>query len=905
MAQWQSFTEWWQAPLLVLVALAVAAFVIVLYRRDSVELRPGIGALLAVLRLTAFAGLLLAYLDLQKWSEQREVEKSRVLVLADTSLSMRFADADAAGGTPVTTSADSVNGVDSRTRIGQVISEFTGGQLLPDLRKTHDVSVWRFDEHLNRVAMLPKLSDTAANGQTDVEARAAAETQIRWLRYLLDTGLVLLALSAVGMIVRRAAGGRWGGWLSALGITFGLLLSFGAAAALSLSHPNDDLLVLAGWRESPPPDAAQPAPVPSPAADQTGEHKVDWATALNANGTETRLGECLRQLINDQRAQPISGVILLTDGGQNAGLDPAAAVEAAREAKIPVYAIGLGSDRRPASVRIANFAAPPRVYPGDSFTVTADLEAARARRLAGGRGTGLAPGRQAARRGRQELEHRGAASRHAPDRRPQGAGEIRAAGAQGAGPADAATASQAALRRFRRGKLFHANEVRPRCRRRDPRQRAGPEIPLPKHPKIKFKKRTWKSSTAKTACCLLPAGRRAEYQFLRNMLRRDKDTVVDVLLQTATPGVSQDAHEILDHFPDTKQEISQYDAIVAFDPDWQHLDADPTTNADCVKLLEWWVAEESGGLVLIPGPIYTNEWVKDRQLNPLLALYPVEFDRLLAEVSDAKFGGENAGAIEFTREGQAAEFLWLGMSAAASKHAWDDFKGVYGYFRVKGKKPGATVYARFADPDLGGTGDALPIYMAGQLYGAGRVFYLGSGEIWRLRALDEAYFEQFYTKLLRYVSQGRMLRGSRRGTLSVDLDSYLLGSTVNVEARLTDPQHQPLALAKVVAEVTPQDGGSVHADAGRRPKSQGLLPRPIRRFAAGKLSDRVADSRLAGRAADPADHGQGARSGKRQSAAERRPAVGNHQAHRRPLLRRSPRGARNERGATVGRAAKR
>jgi hypothetical protein len=297
-----------------------------------------------------------------------------------------------------------------------------------------------------------------------------------------------------------------------------------------------------------------------------------------------------------------------------------------------------------------------------------------------------------------------------------------------------------------------------------------------------------------------------EYQFLRNLLRRDRDTVVDVLLQTAAPGISQDAHEILDHFPETKQEISQYDAIVAFDPDWQHLDSDPAANADCVKLLEWWVGEESGGLVLVAGPIYTDEWVKDRQLDPLLALYPVEFDRLLAEVSDAKFGGENPGTIEFTREGQAAEFLWLGSSAGASKHAWDDFKGVYGYFRVKGKKPGATVYARFADPELGGGGEELPIYMAGQLYGAGRVFYLGSGEMWRLRALDEAYFEQFYTKLLRYVSQGRMLRGSRRGTLAVDMDSYLLGSTVNVEARLTDPQHQPLSLAKVVAEVTPQDG---------------------------------------------------------------------------------------------------
>ena len=85
--------------------------------------------------------------------------------------------------------------------------------------------------------------------------------------------------------------------------------------------------------------------------------------------------------------------------------------------------------------------------------------------------------------------------------------------------------------------------------------------------------------------------------------------------------------------------------------------------------------------------------------------------------------------------------------------------------RVRGKKPNATVYARYPDPDRPAANEELPIYMAGQLYGAGRVFYEGSGEMWRLRAMDESYFEQFYTKLLRYVSQGRMLRGSRRGNI--------------------------------------------------------------------------------------------------------------------------------------------
>jgi len=96
--------------------------------------------------------------------------------------------------------------------------------------------------------------------------------------------------------------------------------------------------------------------------------------------------------------------------------------------------------------------------------------------------------------------------------------------------------------------------------------------------------------------------------------------------------------------------------------------------------------------------------------------------------------------------------------------------------------------------------------LAGQFYGAGRVFYLGSGEIWRLRALDDNYFNQFYTKLVRHVSQGRLLAGSSRGMLLVDRDRYLLGSPVQVRAQITDARFEPLTLPQVTVDVVRPDG---------------------------------------------------------------------------------------------------
>ena len=289
--------------------------------------------------------------------------------------------------------------------------------------------------------------------------------------------------------------------------------------------------------------------------------------------------------------------------------------------------------------------------------------------------------------------------------------------------------------------------------------------------------------------------------------------MVDVWLQSARPGISQDAHEILGQFPDTKEELYQYDTIVAFDPDWTELDLEQ------VDLLERWIAEEAGGMVVISGPIHTGNWTRDSDMAKIVDLYPVEFQRRLSILDDAQFGSTTVWPIEFSREGTEAEFLWIADTGSENQVAWASFSGVYGYYAVKGPKAGATVYGRYSNPETG-LGEEMPVYFAGHFYGSGRVFYSGSGEMWRLRALDESHFEQFYTKLIRHVSQGRLLRGSTQGVLLIERDRYLLGDTVVVRAQLSDSQHEPLDIPSVMLEITRPDSTTqsirLVADAARK-----------------------------------------------------------------------------------------
>jgi hypothetical protein len=72
--------------------------------------------------------------------------------------------------------------------------------------------------------------------------------------------------------------------------------------------------------------------------------------------------------------------------------------------------------------------------------------------------------------------------------------------------------------------------------------------------------------------------------------------------------------------------------------------------------------------------------------------------------------------------------------------------------------------------------------------------------------MDETHFEQFYTKLIRHVSQGRLLRGSNRGVLLVERDRYLLGNSVVVRAQVNDAQLEPLEAESVKLEIIAPGG---------------------------------------------------------------------------------------------------
>ena len=100
----------------------------------------------------------------------------------------------------------------------------------------------------------------------------------------------------------------------------------------------------------------------------------DWAELVRPVGVETRLGESLVDLIRQTSGRSLSGIVVISDGGANAGVDPQTAIELARVTKVRLVTVGVGSIVQPVNLQISGLQTPSDVHVGDAFEFTAFLQ---------------------------------------------------------------------------------------------------------------------------------------------------------------------------------------------------------------------------------------------------------------------------------------------------------------------------------------------------------------------------------------------------------------------------------------------------------------------------------------------------------------------------------------------------
>lgn len=738
-----SLTGWWTWAGIVLGGLTVLFLLTRLYRRDTLELPRATGMAVMFLRGAVLLSLVFFFLNFERRAQQRVTRPSELVALIDTSQSM---------------SLPAESAPESASRMQAVHDLVAETPWLEDLSQKHRVVVYGFDESpdLRELASLrpPKSNEpsgTVEDKAYDWKSIALAGSVV------LGFGLLTLVVSGVAPLVQW----RWASGLI-LAAAISLVIGGTLVSAAWTTRTDQSLEQLLGLSDSAP--IEQSAAESDPAEQNESESEADWDGALVAAGSSSRIGDAVRSVLATHDPATLAGLLLLTDGQSNAGIPLEDAAAFAQREGVSLYPVGFGSAKPPVNVRLVDLQVPRRVYPGDRFALSVTLQAS------GMFGKSVDV---------EVLEG------------PDGEAE----------PTDVIDTKKVLMDED--GKLsgvqfdldppsIGSRRVKVRLRPPGADQNADDN----------FQDARYEVVSRKVKVLLVAGGPTREYRFVRNLLFRDRDVSVDILLQTGQEGMSQEADEILEDLPVTPEELFEYDGIIAFDPDWMAFEAAQ------IQLLDRWLSDMSGGLILVAGPVYMPEWSRlrgDLRASTIKGFYPVTIAGRGPLIDTGRQGGSTPWPLKFTPDGERSEFLTVTDDIATSAAVWNDFSGVFDFVGAKEPKPGAKVHAFFSDPTTAVDG-RLPIYLASQFYGSGRTFFQGSGEMWRLRSVSDSYFESYYTKLIRWATEGRLLRDSTRGRLLIDKPRAMVGEPVIVRAVLLDDQFQPLELPRVKAELVSPAG---------------------------------------------------------------------------------------------------
>ena len=312
-----------------------------------------------------------------------------------------------------------------------------------------------------------------------------------------------------------------------------------------------------------------------------GETVAPGASQAEGPGSqETRLGDCLRKVLNDLRGQTVVGVVVFTDGRNNAGDDPRETARLAFRREVPLFPVGVG-DRKIMDLEVRRIEAPERAYVGDFVKFNATLVQ---------KGFAGQKAKVWLRRGKEALDTQEAAL-----------------------PEDG-KAFQVELRykpkEEEKGKADYTVEVEAKPGELVADNNSLTHTMTVIEGKIKV---------------LYVEGQdlpRYEYRFLKHAMMRDHTLQVTSLLAQSDGTFFYDGNYPADGYPETEKDLfEKYDVIIIGD-----VDPEIFTEKQ-LELTRKFVGEHGGGFMMISGERHAPaKYVDKNRKNPLGVLIPVVVD---------------------------------------------------------------------------------------------------------------------------------------------------------------------------------------------------------------------------------------------------------------------------------------
>ena len=481
--------------------------------------------------------------------------------------------------------------------------------------------------------------------------------------------------------------------------------------------------------------------------------------ALAFSGSRTRIGDALSYAMGQMQGVPLSGLVVVSDGGDNGDEEMGPALLPLRAASVPVFAVGLGDEEVEADVQIGRADPPQRAMTGSSALVNVQLSAHgyagqvvsvvaedMGRIVATEEATLPGGGRPLVVPMAVTLETPGA--RELVFRVPALPGE----------------------------RVLENNEVRAMVQVRERTEKVLYFEGEPRH----------------------------EVAFMLRAVQDDEQLQIVLLQRTAENKFFRrnldDPLELLGGFPSTREELYAYRALIL-----GSVEAGFFTH-DQLGMIADFVGVRGGALLMLGGRRAFAEGGYDG--TPLEDVLPVAL-----EEPDGSSPTDRLVfvKVEPTPAGARHPATRIEDGAEASAARWDSLPAVSTTNVLTGLKPGATELLRGEVVD--GRGDpADRVVMAFQRYGAGRSAVLGVQDTWLWQmdhsvSLEDQSHEKFWSQLLRWL----VSETPDQVEAAPVREEAEPGEAVTIEATVADEGFAAVNGAAVTARVTTPAGETLLA----------------------------------------------------------------------------------------------
>jgi hypothetical protein len=468
------------------------------------------------------------------------------------------------------------------------------------------------------------------------------------------------------------------------------------------------------------------------------EGVVEEIKSLKPNGETSRIGAAVRAILDDLRGAMPAGIVILSDGINTEGLSLADAAAYAQRRGVPLFCIGLGSNRPMRDLNLSDLLVDDVVFVDDVVNFECKLRA-----------TGFQ------------------GSKASVVLREKGKGDILAKTEVTLGPDDQSQTVRLVYRPTQVGQFDYVLEVEPQEGELQTENNRQSHIVQVRKEKLRV--------------LMAQASPGYEFRYLRNVLERNDTIELHTVLQDADLEHAEQDKAALRMFPERREELFSYDVIILGDLNPALL------SASAMQSLAAFVDQpgKGGALVLIAGPMYMPLAYRD---TPIARLMPIDLGGV--RLPDPNESVTKGFVLKPTELGLAGASMQLGDSPAETQDIWQNLPELYWFAETPNLKPAARVLAEHPTRTTR-DGRPLPLFVM-QYVGAGKVLFHATDETWRWRwRIGDVYFARYWIQTIRYLSRSKLSEGGRNITLTTDRRQYAQGEAVRLIVRFADERLAP------------------------------------------------------------------------------------------------------------------